>query len=390
MPDFDNSKLRYWESSENLREHLSDIFQREVPLKIANQISNHLTQGRLYFESATNSSYEIRPVLIFYGMVGFSKALVLARTHCDECTFPHKHGLTDVSSDNSKLKNLEIKIEESGNFQLFNDAARIKKVRLLENSLWKYYFCPSSPSENLKTKKLTLQEILSRIPNLEVLYKDTFGKDPNLVRCSWPGVDQFTDYIDFQIFHHKQFRNLQEINDIVKDLRERYSVLKNWFLIKANWSWDNNSLTWANIRPNDENMALEQYLELEKDEYWGKEKNGFKAKKEALEGERIEFSEIIPPMADVGNPYLIEEYDGEDISEASLYYMGVFLLSSLVRYRPNTWIHSLKGRNTDIHPIDDKPLAIILKFLDLSLNKFPEMILDFIKEPPHKEIGHDL
>lgn len=94
-------------------------------------------------------------------------------------------------------------------------------------------------------------------------------------------------------------------------------------------------------------------------------------------------------MVDVDSPCLIEAYDGEDIAETSIFYMGMFLLSSLVRYRPNTWIHSLKGRTTSDQPIDDKPLAIIFKFLDLSLSKFPEMILDLLKEPPHKEVGTD-
>lgn len=292
MPDVDNSKLRYWESSENLREHLSEIFQRKASLKLANQISNHLTQGRLYFESATNSPYEIKPVLIFYGMIGFSKALVLARKHVDESTFPHKHGLKDVSHNNSRLKNLEVKVEKDGTFHLFNNNARIKKVRLLRNSSWENYFCFSSPSENLKNKTFTLQYLFSRIANLEQIYKETFKNEPSLVRCNRPGVDYFSDYIDFEIYPHKSFSNLQEIEVVVRDLKKRFPFLKKWLLIEAEWSHNRNTLTWANIKPNDKNVALEQYLE--KNEFMGKEKNGFRAKKEVLDGEKIEFSEIAP------------------------------------------------------------------------------------------------
>lgn len=386
MPDFDSSRLRFWESAENLREHLSKIFNRQISANLATQISNHLAQGRLYFESASSSPYEIRPVLIFYGMVGFAKALILARNLSNTSTLPHKHGLRDVSDNNARLGKLKLKAEGDGTFQLFNDEARIKKVRLMEYSLWKDYYCFSSPSETINNKIFTLQEILSRIPGLELSYKDTFGTDPKVVQCSWPGYDQYKECIEFETFNCKPFRTVQEINIIANKIMEKYPFLKKWVLIEANWPMNNHSLKWANIKFDVETWISEE--NFSNDRIRGNVKNGFIAKDMIFDEKRIVFDEIIPPMEGGLHqmqraPYIIEDFEGLDISEASLYYLGMFLLSSLVRYRPDTWIHSLKGRNTDTQPLDDKALAIILSFLDLSFKNFPDMILNFIKEPPH-------
>jgi len=75
---------------------------------------------------------------------------------------------------------------------------------------------------------------------------------------------------------------------------------------------------------------------------------------------------------------MIEGYGGAFISEYALHYLGMFLLSSLVRYRPQIWSHAIKASVTREKPADDRALAFIEKFMDLTINGFPNMAIEAI------------
>ena len=92
---------------------------------------------------------------------------------------------------------------------------------------------------------------------------------------------------------------------------------------------------------------------------------------------RIDFIKILPPLSGglkKANQHIIEAYDGAFISEYALHYLGMFLLSSLVRYRPQIWSHAITSSVTREKAADDKALALIEKFMDLSLYEFPCMV----------------
>src|SRR5437870_4124184 len=92
MPDYKD--IRFLESTSNLRELLSRNSGRELSLERANQISVCLEQGRLLFEAAQESPWEIKPLIVYYGMVGFAKAIFLSRKFAKLETLPQRHGLT--------------------------------------------------------------------------------------------------------------------------------------------------------------------------------------------------------------------------------------------------------------------------------------------------------
>jgi len=77
-----------------------------------------------------------------------------------------------------------------------------------------------------------------------------------------------------------------------------------------------------------------------------------------------------------GNPtYAIVPVQGKDVSEFSLHFLGMFLLSSLVRYRPHTWVNALSRSIIEGHPADDTVLALIEKFLDLNALDIPSFVI---------------
>jgi len=117
----EHNKIKFLESTNNLREILGSNSKREISLELANQISVCLEQGRLLFEAAQEGKWEIKPLLIYSGMVGFSKAIIMARNMSKLETLPQRHGLTDISSS-PLLEDLEAKVEKDGTFQGLNDS----------------------------------------------------------------------------------------------------------------------------------------------------------------------------------------------------------------------------------------------------------------------------
>src|SRR6266545_1597811 len=105
----DYKDIRFLESTSKLRDILSENGGREVSLERANQISVCLEQGRLFFEAAEDASWEIKPLLVYYGMVGFAKAIYLSRNFAKLESLPPRHGITDVSNSPS-IQEMRVRI----------------------------------------------------------------------------------------------------------------------------------------------------------------------------------------------------------------------------------------------------------------------------------------
>jgi hypothetical protein len=74
---------------------------------------------------------------------------------------------------------------------------------------------------------------------------------------------------------------------------------------------------------------------------------------------------------------------GQYVSEFSLHYMALFLLSSLVRYRPQTWMHAISRSVVADMPADDQSLSLIERFLDINSSEIPDMVVSVLN--PHED-----
>lgn len=98
-------------------------------------------------------------------------------------------------------------------------------------------------------------------------------------------------------------------------------------------------------------------------------------------GERtfIPAAEILPPQSGgyVGSAqtYAMQPINNVQLNEYALQFLGSFLLSSLVRYRPQIWQNAISRSVTAQSPADDRSLSLIEKFLDDVLNGFPDMVV---------------
>ena len=92
--------------------------------------------------------------------------------------------------------------------------------------------------------------------------------------------------------------------------------------------------------------------------------------------------DILPPLSGgyvgSGQTYATQPINDVKLSEYALQFLGSFLLSSLVRYRPQVWQNALSRSVTAQSPADDRALSLIEKFLDDVLSGFPDMVVRVI------------
>jgi len=79
---------------------------------------------------------------------------------------------------------------------------------------------------------------------------------------------------------------------------------------------------------------------------------------------------------------LISPIAGHYISEYALHYLGMFLLSCVVRYRPQTWVHVITRTTTQDNPVDDQALALLEEFMTIHSATMPGLLADVL-DPDH-------
>ena len=79
-----------------------------------------------------------------------------------------------------------------------------------------------------------------------------------------------------------------------------------------------------------------------------------------------------------GQTYAMQPINNTKLSEYALQFLGTFLLSSLVRYRPQIWQNAISRSVTAQSAADDRALSLIEKFLDDALSGFPDMVVRVI------------
>jgi hypothetical protein len=373
MGEVDWHLCRFLESSENLKPLVKTRFGIEPSTSVAREIAACLQQGRLFYEAAESSPLEIRPLQMFYGMVGFSKALVIASRAQTLSTLRHAHGLTDVSQGNSRIAELRLRIGNYGTFQEFNDVvADLTRVCYIDNQTRNHaIYLPSTKSLKLTGTELSLREILSRIPALRDLYRMTFGEVSQTESFMFQQNYRDDSVFEIRVDDPELFRDRESLKRIVDRWRLKFPFLATWRLTEAAHAWGNSVIIFNNRH----NSGIDEFSESYLDDLDGR----FQALAQADDGcSQFSPEEGLSPMAG-GFPgpggEAISPINGHFLSESSLQYLALFLLSSLVRYRPQTWMHAISRSAMPETPADDKTLSLIERFLDHNIGAIPTMVV---------------
>ena len=367
-------QCKFLESCDNLKPLIKRRFGREPNTSLAREITACLQQGRLFYEAAEGSPLEIAPLQLFYGMVGFSKALIIASGLRPLATLKPSHGISDVSETNSRIADLRLKIGGDGTFQEFNDvAARLTRACYMDFRANEGRTVPMQAAESsqLNGISLSLRDILTRIPDLDVLYKMTFGTDALTTGMTIETPRTSSDCFQIQVQVHEAFSDLQSLKQIVDGLRERFPVLRKWRLRSAQYGWGNTTIWFENLPVGELDEFSKEYAICADGSFLHSPTDG---------AQRFGLKEGLSPTAGYvrGGIYITSPIQDAYISEFSLQYLALFLLSSLVRYRPQIWAHAIAKSAFGDKPVDDRVLSLIEKFLDLNRTSIPELVVQVL------------
>jgi len=314
--------LRYWENEENLKEYYkinTGYKSNSVRLKHVSLCLNH---ARSYFEASKTANINIRPLIQFYGISCFAKAIVLFHAKGNPCkisSLQTGHGLQlDSNSVNNGLSQILVEVNSSGTFSQFNDV--IKNQGYFEaNCLgvgWKFLKYKSSNSSSILKKKICIKDLFACLPEIAMHYFLNYGERNNTFLLKKVTLD-----LDKRIL---------SLNVVDFDMTS-YTKVKNEIL--------------GHHFPSRPEL---HHLESQ-----------------------VSFDKACLPIyrALTGEQYLIGDIEKTTLNEMSVFYQLSFVLGMLVRYRPDVWDHIVSREGN-----------LIYGFLDLCQTKVPLLALNVLTQ----------
>jgi hypothetical protein len=179
-----------------------------------------------------------------------------------------------------------------------------------------------------------------------------------------------------QIEDSELFSDRDSLKQMVNRWRGRFPFLEAWRLDSAEHSQGHSLLMLRNTRHSDIDEFSETYLE---------QGTGiFKAPEPSDQDEPFSLAEGFHPVGGfTGGIYPMSPVAGSYLSEFSFHYLALFLLSSLVRYRPHIWMHAISRSVMSDTPADDRALSLVERFLDINVSAIPEMVVTVLN--PHED-----
>lgn len=370
--------IKFLESATNVRQLLARSTGRTPSASIAREIAVCIQQGRLFFETAALAPIQIKPLQIYYGVVAFAQAIIVARNGHSLSTLARAHGLTDVTSLDASVEELALRVENNGTFQEFNDAiAPLGRIWYFDSSMPKWHERPFDVAAGLSGQKIAITDILARAPGIADRFAQTFGSSAKTTPIMLDFPAPYTGSCTLRIDDPVLFTDRASLVASIQRLRVAYPFLERWRFSEAVHAWGNSIIIFDNAdKQGYDDLAGENLIQANN--------NGFAAGRALMGGDRsiVPAVDILPPLSGgyvgSGQTYAMQPINDVKLSEYALQFLGSFLLSSLVRYRPQIWQNAISRSVTAESPADDRALSLIEKFLDEVLGGFPNMVVRVI------------
>jgi hypothetical protein len=370
----DTSLIRFLESASNIQALVFQRTGRHLSTTRSREIAACLQQGRQFFEASSSAPLEIRPLIQFYGLVGFAKALILGIRLTSLSTLAATHGLRDITLPDAQLTGLTAIVESRGTFVEFNDElAKLNRLRYIDENTHPIQIAlPTAASKDIVGLHITLKDVVARLTTLSKLFRYTFREEPYAESVT-PIFNDRNGYITTQIVDPKALDSREALVAIVEGWRKRFPYLDRWTVVEASPAWGATYITLANLnRAGYDDLTPNILQEVEPARFVSTFRNN-----PPEQHPRIPVDQL---FQGIGGGFssrtdLISPFAGHYLSEYSLIYIGMFLLSSLVRYRPDTWSHAVSRSSLQNRPADDQALSLIQSFLESAQSAIPHLVL---------------
>lgn len=371
----DSTELRHLESEVALKQRIYELTGRRPSATQVAYVSSCLLHGRLYWDSAAEAPLETRPLLLYYGAASFAKALVLAKNFCQIGDIASGHGISCSPGHGDKVGTYVAQAKGLGLFQQFNDVvANLNRVHYFKASNSRYHYSSTSLAAQQTNLSITLQEILSRVPEISKTYELCVGEPARLLHFQFNAPFSEGDTYEIRVDLPESFSGRPGLAAHVKKIRERAPFLSAWRVGEASHAWDKSIVLFHNYAGAQSPAEIDQLVESD-DETAYQIGN-------AVQGalEHFDALKSLPPLAGGydGHPSYIETVSGFHLSEYANSLLGLLTLSSLVRYQPHVWTSAIHRRRFGDRAIDDQLLPAIEEFLDQATKAFPKLVTDVL------------
>lgn len=324
------SHLSRYESADFVKERLLKQGAGKDKVKIkTSQITSTIRQAKNYYLSAYSSDFSVKPLILYYGMEGLAKALILLgnNDYTLSSNDIRAHGLKSENNRNNNVRKYEL-ADEYCIIEILRDrrSGTIKNLGLF-NTLRKCY--SDKPIDNVK---FTVKNLLSLFPENYRQYYDFYKTPPN----SW------------KVRTVSQPSSSDEILNI--DLDEQnfsFKTHKKQFKIAPNCA--------KSFFPDLKTNYIERYGPPLLFDFTGDL---------SLFDNRLYVSHLLS-----SERYILNTLHGYRMSDIDIHFMLMFILSYIVRYKQDNWALSLSRQ------IDSYGYFLIENFIQVSEIKFPLLIL---------------
>ena len=329
--------LAFYESRDLLHRTYKERFGQSLSSNKVEEITYHLAQGREYFSSAKQSALLVRPLLLYYGVLALSRALILFLDYSKrERGLKQGHGVDipnwkDVLHRESKEQSIEKLAELKLKFAkgTFTDLSQATKNEEQAEFVWintRHIWQKNGTIELEPKYEITLKEVLARIQDIDYWFTGTFRERS---RCYPAIIEGSSEQIDVHVSSDYVRRNLELPN---MDILSKSEICK--------------------IFPM------------------------FRDAKQNLDGayrfRGRESCNDLPPIRNdqQGNTFLVAPLsNGDVLSSLSFLYLISYAMGMLARYYPSQWGRLMHGSKGDwLFPLIKSVLTIVEE-------RFPELTL---------------
>lgn len=329
--------LAFYESRDLLYRTYEERFGQSPTRNKVEEITYHLAQGREYFSSAKQSALLVRPLLLYYGVLALSRALILfldsgkrerGLKQGHGVDIPNWKGVLHKKSEEqsiNKLAELKLKFVKG----TFTDLSQATKNEEQAEFVWinTYHIWQKNGTPELEPEyEITLKEVLARIQDIADFFTVTFKERS----CCYPAIIRgSSEQIDVHVSSEDVRRNLELPN---MDILSKSEICQ----------------------------IFPMFRDAKQDSD-GAYKFGY--------GESCD---KLPPIRNdqQGNAFLVAPLsNGHVLSSLSFLYLISYATGMLARYYPSQWgrlIHGSKG---------DWLCPLIKSVLTIVEERFPELTL---------------
>ena len=329
--------LAFYESRDLLHRTYKERFGQSLSSNKVEEITYHLAQGREYFSSAKQSALLVRPLLLYYGVLALSRALILFLDYSKrESGLKHGHGVSILDWKNvlhreckeqsiEKLAELKLKFMK-GTFTDLSQATKNEEQAefgwMGTHRIWQ----KNGTTELEAGYEITLKEVLARIQDIDYWFTGTFRERS----CCYPAIIRgSSEQLSVHVSSEHVRRNLELPN---MDILSESEICKIFPMLR------------------DVKQDRDGAYRFGGSESWND----------------------LPPIRNdqQGNTFLVAPLsNGDVLSSLSFLYLISYATGMLARYYPSQWGRLMHGSKGDwLFPLIKSVLTIVEE-------RFPELTL---------------